>query len=458
MNLEFQFLRIPVRVHLWFLLSAVLLGVVYLKGYSPEGSLEHAAWLGVWVGVVFQGIFLHELGHALVGRAFGLRPRIELVAFGGQTGFQGKGPLSPGRALLVSAAGPAVSVGLGLVALGAFFYAEPPLNTLEHMGLLSLVQVNLLWGLFNLIPMLPLDGGQILLALGELVAPKRGRIWAANLSLVIAVLVAAVALRFELWFFFFVAGLSAWIAYHFVKRERAMPAPGPTPPDPFGEAQAALRAGQAERLFQLGTVLLERAESPRDRDQALHLLAWAHMLRGEAALAQQALETTSEGYPADPALRGAILLDLGKPDEALPYLEEALERGGPFVRSRIVRAILEASRFDEAVELFEHDKSRDLPPVAVEQVYRGALSKGRLEAALGLAKALYRRVGDGLSAVEVARCLARIARPEEGLTWLEKARIAGFRDVDALEADPALATIRALPGWAGVRAGYGEET
>lgn len=453
MNLEFQFYRIPVRIHLWFLLSALLLGMAYFWASAPAGALEHAEWLAVWVAIVFQGILSHELGHAVIGRAFGLRPRIDLVAFGGQTIFQGVAPLSPGRALLTSAAGPTVSIAIGLAALAADeLFLDLRNGSLGAMTMESLRHVNLYWGLFNLFPLLPLDGGQIVVSLAEMVSPTRGRTFAAYSSLTLAALVALLGIAAGSGFIAILAALSGWTAYQVVQRERAFPRARSG--DPLHEAHVALRTGQAERLLQLGALLLQRAKSPRERDEALHLLSWAHILQGEAHEAERAIEATSETYPVDPALRGAISLELGRPDEALPYLEEALERGGPFVRSRIVRAILDAGRFEEAVELFEHEKSRELTPGAVEQVYHEALAKGHLEAALGLAKNLYRRLGDGTSAVEVARCLARSERPEEGLTWLEKARIAGFTDLGALDADPSLAPIRALPGWEGVRASY----
>src|SRR5690606_8316247 len=110
MRLELQFFGIPVRIHVWFLLTALVLGAMNAPQVTPEGPFELAAWLTLWVGLVFQGVFCHELGHAFVGRAFGLRPFIDLVALGGQTGFHGTAPLTPPKALLTSAAGPAVSV------------------------------------------------------------------------------------------------------------------------------------------------------------------------------------------------------------------------------------------------------------------------------------------------------------------------------------------------------------
>jgi Zn-dependent protease len=459
MRLELQFFGIPVRVHVWFLLTALVLGAINTHQVSPEGPLELAAWLGCWGVLVFQGVFCHELGHAFVGRAFGLRPFIELIALGGQTGFHGTVPLTPAKSVLISAAGPAVSVVLGMLALAfrfAVFEADDPgwgaaLAT-------DLVFVNLVWGLFNLLPVLPLDGGQILMGACEWVSPRRGRRIAAYLSLTFAAVLTLLLMRFGLPLPALLAALCAYTSYQLAKRqvdERLSPAESA---DPLVAAQAALEAGQGERLFQLGTVLLARASTPEGRDQALHLIAWSHILRGEPHEAERAIESTSEAFAGDPALRGAILLDVGRPDDALPHFEEALERGGSFVRARMVQAIIAAARFEEAVELFGDDKGRDFAPAADDKVYQGAWAAGRLEAAVELAKVLFRRMGDGGSALEVARSLARNGRPEEGLTWLEKARIAGFSDLEVLESDPLLAPIRALPGWEDVRAGFGDPT
>ncbi|MBC7174179.1 MAG: hypothetical protein H5U40_17175, partial [Polyangiaceae bacterium] len=287
MNLEFQFLRIPVRVHLWFLLSAVLLGTIYIESASPAGSLAHARWLAVWVAIVFQGIFCHEVGHALVGRAFGLRPRIDLVAFGGQTGFHGTKPLTAGRALLVSAAGPGVSVGVGIAALAAFSSLGLPIEALfrielarEGLGTMvvkSLVHVNLFWGIFNLLPLLPLDGGQILVSLGDLAGKRRGRLVAIYLSLFLSVLAALAGIALTLPFLAIIAALSGFTSYQFAKRERL----GPASNDPLAEAQEALRAGHVDRVLELGTHLFDAAESDAERDEALHLVAWARVLGGQ---------------------------------------------------------------------------------------------------------------------------------------------------------------------------------
>ena len=174
MSIEFRLFRIPVRIHLWFWLMAMWLWTLR----SEQGW----AGLAIWVAVVFQGILMHELGHALVGRSFGRQPRIELVALGGLTWWEQREPLSPGRSLAVSFAGPAVGIVIGLLSLVVMDSLRVPEESLERYALTSLIWVNLGWGLLNLLPVLPLDGGNIVASLMELVRPSRGRLMAAYVS------------------------------------------------------------------------------------------------------------------------------------------------------------------------------------------------------------------------------------------------------------------------------------
>ena len=109
MALAFRLFGIPVRIHLWFWLMALWLWSLD-RGHGWAGLL-------VWVAIVFQGVLMHELGHAFVGRVFGRSPRIELVALGGLTWWEQRESMSPGRSLLVSAAGPAVGILIGSIAL-----------------------------------------------------------------------------------------------------------------------------------------------------------------------------------------------------------------------------------------------------------------------------------------------------------------------------------------------------
>jgi len=167
----FRVSGIPIGLH-WSVLALGLfasynLAVNFLPLASPGGTLGWYLLASV-IGVVglAGSVLLHELGHALVAQREGVPVRsINLWALGGAAHL-GDQPPSPGAALRISAAGPAVSLALavlaGVPALAFGFLtssATLPITVLGYFGL-----VNLGLGLFNLIPALPLDGGRILQA------------------------------------------------------------------------------------------------------------------------------------------------------------------------------------------------------------------------------------------------------------------------------------------------------
>jgi membrane-associated protease RseP (regulator of RpoE activity) len=186
-DLKFAVAGVPVRVHPLFWLVAVLLG---FSGRDPVLVL-------IWVGVVFVSILVHEFGHALAMRHYGESPRVVLHALGGLT-IADPTPwgrtwanISPGgrQQLLISAAGPgagfllaglvvAVTIAAGLaLGLGAAIGdAQVPASGLRYLDVLitSLLWVNIGWGLINLLPVYPLDGGNISRQLFLMADPLEG--------------------------------------------------------------------------------------------------------------------------------------------------------------------------------------------------------------------------------------------------------------------------------------------
>ncbi len=123
---------------------------------------------GVPAGLLLMlSILLHELGHALMGRRFGVQTRsIDLHILGG-TAFMQELPKKPRHEILIALAGPAVSAALaGLGALGlALTSARLSFGGASWSGVLSFfTAMNLSMTLFNLIPAFPLDGGRVLRA------------------------------------------------------------------------------------------------------------------------------------------------------------------------------------------------------------------------------------------------------------------------------------------------------
>jgi Zn-dependent protease len=159
---------IPLRIHpSWFLILAVAT-LAFQQGYSRSlGSGNPAALWGLGLAtalLLFVSVLLHELGHALVALRQGVQVRsITLFLLGGVASVERECSTARG-ALLVAAAGPAVSLALAAVLLGSSHGASH-LNPWIGALVGQLGGLNLVLGLFNLLPGLPLDGGLIVKAL-----------------------------------------------------------------------------------------------------------------------------------------------------------------------------------------------------------------------------------------------------------------------------------------------------
>lgn len=121
----------------------------------------------VFILALFGCVVLHELGHALMARRFGIQTLdITLYPIGGVARLE-RMPRAPGTELLIALAGPAVNFAIvvGLMILGLLGLGGTDSTALLGDLLDSLLVVNLVLGLFNLIPAFPMDGGRVLRAL-----------------------------------------------------------------------------------------------------------------------------------------------------------------------------------------------------------------------------------------------------------------------------------------------------
>ena len=154
---------IPVYVSpYWFLIAGVFV-VVNANGLAStlHGSTRFVV-AAAFVVLLYVSVLIHELSHSLVARGYGLPVRrILLYPLGGFSEIE-REPPTPGREFLVSAAGPALSLVLAAACYGLMHVVA--LNTVAGTLVSQLRWANLVVGIFNLLPGLPLDGGRMLRA------------------------------------------------------------------------------------------------------------------------------------------------------------------------------------------------------------------------------------------------------------------------------------------------------
>lgn len=176
-DLHFSIFGFPVRIHPWFWLIAGFLGL---------GGGGKLIYVFIWIAAMLIGILVHELGHAFAMRSCGLRPWITLYGMGGLTSydtsqlmvssasdwkkqifisFAGPGAgflLATFLLLLVRATGHAVELGFGTDYDYFFYFRFDPFASMElSLFVYYTVFISLIWGMLNLLPIYPLDGGHI---------------------------------------------------------------------------------------------------------------------------------------------------------------------------------------------------------------------------------------------------------------------------------------------------------
>lgn len=244
--IQFQFLGIPVRIEPLFWLSAFFLGGGLHLGKSSGSTKSDLVWVMMWMLVACFSILVHEYGHALTARKLsGGRNDIKLWAMGGLAYHEGGRPtrrsrlwtiaMGPGAGLLLflltclailGTYGRDTGVSVIQILLSNDFKTPPTLEvwTLfnEQPPLLRIfdifLQINFWWSLINLLPVFPLDGGQLLSTwTGKtLLAYKVGAFVGAVTALVGLVVFKEV----------YVAVLFGFLAYQNYKRIETFKTPG----------------------------------------------------------------------------------------------------------------------------------------------------------------------------------------------------------------------------------------
>ena len=210
MSWSFRLVRIlgtDVKVHVTFLL---LLAFLFAKVQLEAGAAAALGMTGLFVAL-FLCVLLHEFGHILMARHFGIRtPDVLLLPIGGVARLE-RIPEEPRQELLIALAGPAVTLAIAAILYPVLALAgDPVVWTLDDFGAPTVVKqlfyMNVLLLAFNLIPAFPMDGGRVLRALlaRRLNYVRATRI-AATLGQAVAVAGAIIGIYSQEWLWVLIA-------------------------------------------------------------------------------------------------------------------------------------------------------------------------------------------------------------------------------------------------------------
>jgi len=197
---------VPVRLHYSFL----ILGAAWFIYEGITGGLNSAVSIGIGAIALFGSVLLHEMGHAAMAKSFGIPTRhITLYPFGGIAAIE-KEPKMGSEEFFIAIAGPAVN----FIIAGLLI----PIFLLGYQFIYWAIMINLVMGIFNLIPAYPMDGGRIL---RSILSSKMRKTKATKISLNVSLIFSSAFVIFGIlynWIGLVLVGIFLWYAINVEKR------------------------------------------------------------------------------------------------------------------------------------------------------------------------------------------------------------------------------------------------
>ncbi|WNG30140.1 peptidase M50 [Cystobacter fuscus] len=461
--LRFRLGDIPVEIRFSHLLFSALLGTLLARdlpggdpGAWPYRELQDASGPGhtstallvalAWMGIVSVTVFVHEAGHALMLRAFGYRPGIQLVWLGGHTRPRGRSLLPWHHHVLSTAAGPLAGLLVGLGALGLWHHGVSPGAEVARFLLDGLFATNILWSLFNLLPVPSLDGGVLVSALATRLFGKAGFLGAQGLALVLCVALLAYGVGHApvLGILFALYGLQALRLLLAAARGELQVSSGVAPRplvEELKQARAALDHGRLDEARRRGKGVLEAKEATAElASRAHHLLGWVALKEGQGRLALEHFSRARRQPVETHAVAAAFSL-VGDEPRALALWEMAWnETGDRTVLHEYAGSLIRAAQVHSALRL---------PGVEAETAFlcagRPLFTRGAYSEAAAIAEAGLQHAPAARLAYDAACAHARARHPLDAVRMLRRATELGFQDVHYAASDEDLAPLHGHP-------------
>jgi Zn-dependent protease len=448
---------IPVHVEWPFFLIAALLGADLIRRW-PGNRL---VFLFVWVAIVFVSILVHELGHAFAYRLNSQHPKITITAFWGLT--EGQRELPKWRSVVVSLSG--VTAALVVLWLPAYLLRDQVLQATHSLQWYLIVYeigyINLWWSLANLLPLLPLDGGQVVRTIWGL---RLARFTSLASGAAAAVWLFIIGAEFAAIFIAMLAlmNLAEGMQEGYIGKGRGFATgvgggdryeryePPPPPPRPAREKRSKpkrRKRGSPDLTIVPSPSVSSSAPRPLDASR-LEAAAWDALRVGDSTEAESLLlEATGRGG-VSPHLTASVAAAQGRADESVRLFVLAFGVVETPPNLVVARVIAKAGIAVPLAEALLDDPTVEVDATAQLQNHLHFAGAYRDAAQVG-----ERLVSDGRRSVaqssyEVACSWSKAGDPEAGLAWLNRAVESGFRAPRLIEGEDDLAAVRALPGYA----------
>ena len=432
-----KLLGVPTRIEGSFFVLSFFLGAS--RGRNLPLLLE-------WMLVVLVSVLLHELGHALVARKFGLSPSIKLYSMGGLTSWDSELSLTPLKHLLISLAGPAAGFLFG----GIVFVAGPAVFGSSSSQLLSvaysdLLWVNLGWGIFNLLPMLPLDGGQVLVTLEEWISKRKSRLVSHAISLMVALGITFLALSLgSIW----IAILGGWFVYtnggalvqklQTYRDQKIRPL--------LDQAHDALTKSEFDKAMVLTREAQKQARTTAVRCEAAQLLIFILVHQSRFQEAEEELIKFNGVFGEDSYLKGLFYFQKEEMATAIPHLRLAFSRSPTEQLGMILyQALINEKTWVETLELCGHPVLSDVSWKLYVNLQNEAFASGEFRVAAQAGSLAFEKQPDPNVAYNIACSLARDSEIAKACEWLQRAIDSGFNNKDLLATDSDLDSLRLSP-------------
>jgi Zn-dependent protease len=417
-NPHFQLFGVPVRIDpLFFLIPALS-----LRSRDLQGAL-------IWTTLVFVGVLLHELGHALTMKRYGFSPFITLHGLGGLTHFPPGAQPTPRQNFFITFAGPGAGLALGGVVWLVSQVLTAPNPALET-ALRDALWINIGWSIVNLFPILPWDGGLLLDAGLAWATGKPQHKLVGVVSVVLGGGVVLLAIKFQMLLLGYFGAMGVLQGFNRLNAGSAAPV---APKKTWWERINADEDVERDLEFHLMT-----QASPEQRAHYAELLAWARLRKRNFHGARQAVKQMGPTFQPSVSLRARLAAAENDPEQVIALLSPegaATDADLPL----LVSSLLMRDRFDEVVKL---GLAR---PAIADLASTRLFEAGAWAQSLELCAAERARTGLGRFAYNEACCLCRLGRLDDAVTALQKAKTLGCPELAGIQTDEDLEPVRDRP-------------